>query len=128
MLKQSLNYKKQRGFTLVGWIVVIAIFLFFAYLTMILIPPVTNTFAVDKVLLNMKDVAGITKQPNHNIWGLVQRKLIVNQLNSPTKEDMQVVREGGNKITIYFDYEDRVHFAANIYIVFEHEKSVEIVE
>ena len=128
MLKQSLKYQQQKGFTLVGWIIVIFIFLFFAYLTMILISPITNNFAFDKILDNVKNDPEIARHMNspNNVWGLIERKMIVNQMNNPTKDDMEIVKEGGNKITLYFDYEERVHFAKNIYIVFEHSKSVEI--
>ena len=128
MLKQSLKYQQQKGFTLVGWIIVIFIFLFFAYLTMILIPPVTNDYSFDKILTNIKADPEISRHMHNrnNLWSLIERKMIVNQMYSPTKDDMEIVKEGSNKVILYFDYEDRVHFAKNIYIVFERSKSVEI--
>ena len=52
--------------------------------------------------------------------------MLINQVRSVTKDDFEIVKEP-NKVVVYLDYEDRVHFAANIYIVFEREKSVELV-
>ncbi len=126
MLKPSLKYRQQKGFTLVGWIIVIAIFLFFAYLAMILTPVVISNHTMDRILESLKEEPGITQKSKRQIWRLIENRMLINQVRNLTKDDFEIVKEP-NKVVVYLDYEDRVHFAANIYIVFEREKSVELV-
>ncbi len=126
MLKQGLKYRQQKGFTLVGWLIVIAIFLFFAYLAMILTPVVVGNHTMDRILESLKEEPGITQKSKRQIWRLIENRMLINQVRSVTKDDFEIVKEP-NKVVVYLDYEDRVHFAANIYIVFEREKSVELV-
>ncbi len=126
MLKQGLKYRQQKGFTLVGWLIVIAIFLFFAYLAMILTPVMVGNHTMDRILESLKEEPGITQKSKRQIWRLIENRMLINQVRSVTKDDFEIVKEP-NKVVVYLDYEDRVHFAANIYIVFEREKSVELV-
>ena len=126
MLKQGLKYRQQKGFTLVGWLIVIAIFLFFAYLAMILTPVIVGNHTMDRILESLKEEPGITQKSKRQIWRLIENRMLVNQVRSVTKDDFEIVKEP-NKVMVYLEYEDRVHFAANIYIVFEREKSVELV-
>ncbi len=126
MLKQGLKYRQQKGFTLVGWLIVIAIFLFFAYLAMILTPVMVGNHTMDRILESLKEEPGITQKSKQQIWRLIENRMLINQVRSVTKDDFEIVKEP-NKVVVYLDYEDRVHFAANIYIVFEREKSVELV-
>ena len=127
MLKQGLNYKQQKGFTLTGWIVVLAIFLYFAYLGMILTPRVIENHTMDRILESLKEEPGVTQKSKREIWRLIENRLIVNQVRSVTQDDFTIEKESDNTVTVYLEYEDRIHFAGNIYIVFEREKSVELV-
>lgn len=126
MLKQSLKYRQQKGFTLVGWIIVIAIFLFFAYLAMILTPVVVGDHTMNRILQSLKEEPGITQKSKRQIWRLIENRMLVNQVRSVTKDDFEIVKEP-NKVVVYLEYEDRIHFGGNVYIVFEREKSVELV-
>ncbi len=126
MLKPSLKYTQQKGFTLVGWIIAIAIFLFFAYLGMILTPVVVGNHTMDRILESLKEEPGITQKSKRQIWRLIENRMIINQVRSVTKDDFDIVKEP-DKVMVYLEYEDRVHFGGNIYIVFEREKSVELV-
>lgn len=126
MLKQSLKYRQQKGFTLVGWIIVIAIFMFFAYLAMILTPVVVGNHTMDRILQSLKEEPGITQKSKRQIWRLIENRMLVNQVRSVTKDDFEIVKEP-NKVVVYLEYEDRIHFGGNVYIVFEREKSVELV-
>jgi hypothetical protein len=126
MLRNSLRYRQQKGFTLVGWIIVIAIFFFFAYLAMILTPYVVGNHTMDRILESLKEEPGITQKSKREIWKLIENRMLVNQVRSVTKDDFEIVKEA-DKVIVYLDYEDRVKFANHIYIVFVREKSVELV-
>ena len=126
MLKKSLNYKQQKGFTIVGWIIVIAIFLFFAYLAMILTPVMVGNNTMNRILESLKEEPGITQKSKREIWRLIEKRMTINQVKSVSMDDFEIVKES-NEVKVYLDYEDRVRFGGNIYIVFVREKSVELI-
>jgi competence protein ComGC len=126
MLKQGLGLRKQKGFTLVGWIVVLAIFLFFAYLAMILTPYIVSNHTMNNILESLKQEPGITQKSKRDIWRLIENRMTINQVRSVTRDDFEIVKTK-DRVDVYLDYEDRVHFSGDIYIVFVREKHVELV-
>ncbi len=126
MLKTNSNYKQQKGFTLTGWAIVIVIFLFFAYLGMILAPVVINNHTTNRILESLKEEPGITQKSKREIWRLIDNRMTVNQVRNLKKEDFDIEKDA-NTVTIYLEYDDKVRFAANVYILIERNKSVELI-
>jgi hypothetical protein len=127
MLPNRLKYKQQKGFTATGWAIILAIFGFFAYLAMILIPAAIANNTVDTVLKGLKDEPGITQKSKIQIWYLIEKKLYVNDIEYLKKEDFKLTKKDNNTLLITMDYEQRIEFAQKVYIVFERNKKVELV-
>ncbi|MBE9527594.1 MAG: DUF4845 domain-containing protein [Proteobacteria bacterium] len=129
MLRKKMNFnsslKGQKGFTATGWIVVISLLLFFAYLGMILSPYIIGGYTMDRILEGLKEEPNITKKNKREVWRLIENRLTINQVRSVTREDFEIKKEP-DMTTVYIDYEDRVKFAGNVYIVIERSKSVEL--
>jgi len=129
MLRKKMNFnsriKDQKGFTATGWIVVISIVLFFAYLGMILSPYIIGGFTMDRILEGLKEEPEITKKNKHQVWRLIENRMIINQVRDVPKSAFEIKKEP-EMTTVYLDYEDRVKFAGNVYIVIERSKSVEL--
>lgn len=129
MLRRKMNYKSslkgQKGFTAIGWIVIISIILFFAYLGMILSPYIIGGYTMDRILEGLKEEPNITKKNKREIWRLIDNRLTINQVRDVSREDFEIKKEP-DMTTVYFDYEDRAHFMGNVYIVIERHKSVEL--
>ncbi|MCK5697073.1 MAG: DUF4845 domain-containing protein [Gammaproteobacteria bacterium] len=126
MLKQSINYKQQKGFTMIGWAFVLAIFLFFAYLALLIAPVIMANHTTTTILESLKNEPGITKKSKRDILRLLDSRLLVNQVTNISKDDFDIVKEGST-LDISLEYDDKVHFAGDIYIVFERNKFVEII-
>ena len=126
MLKQSLKYKQQKGFTLVGWLVVIAIFLYFAYLAMIITPYLISNNTMNRILESLKEEPGITQKSKTQIWRLIENRMLVNQVRDITKDSFDI-EKGKDTVTVYLEYDDKIHFMGNTYILIERDKSVELV-
>ena len=126
MLKQSFKYKQQKGFTLVGWIFVMAIAGYFIYLAMILTPFIIGNHTMDRILESLKEEPGITQKSKREIWKLIENRMLVNQVRSVTKDDFEIVKEN-NMVTVYLEYDDKIRFMNNVYILIERNKSVELV-
>ncbi len=123
-INSSIN--KQKGFTLVGWLVVIAIFLYFAYLAMILTPYIVGNTTTNRILESLKEEPGITQKSKREIQSLIYNRLVINDIRHITTDDFDIEKES-DKVVVYLEYDDKIHFAGNIYILIERNKSVELV-
>jgi 1,4-dihydroxy-2-naphthoate octaprenyltransferase len=126
MLKPSFKYNKQKGFTLTGWIVVIVIFLYFAYLAMIITPYLVSNNTMNRILESLKEEPGITQKSKRDIWRLIENRMMVNQVRDIKKENFDI-EKGNNTVTVYLEYDDKIKFMNHVYIVIERNKSVELV-
>lgn len=130
MIKRNTSYhsgiRSQKGFTLIGWIVVLAIFLFFAYLAVIISPYVISNNTMNQILVSLKEEPGITLKTKREIQRLINNRLTINSIRDMPIENFEIVKED-NKVVVYLDYDDKIHFVGNTYIVIEREKSVELI-
>jgi len=126
MLKQAVKYKQQKGFTFFGWVIVLAIFLYFVYLAMVLFPVVVDSYTTSNILESLKNEPGITKKSKRDVLKLIDKRLTVNQVRSVSRDDFEIVKEG-NVMEVFLEYDDKVHFISNIYILIERNKYVELI-
>ena len=105
--------RKQRGMTLIGFIIGLIVFCFFAYMAMVLGPAYNEYFAVRKA---MDFVAGTTS-PNNADPGLVSRALDkqfnVGYVDSVSGKQVQILRDKGQPL-LTVKYEVRKSFVYNI--------------
>lgn len=127
MLRNNLRMKEQKGFTAVGWVVVITIFLFFAYLAIILTPYVISNHSMNRILESLKEEPGITQKSKREIWRLIENRLTVNQVKGVSRDNFYIEKDGNDRIMVYLDYEDRITFVKDVYIVIVRKKDVELI-
>ena len=129
MLRHKMNHrsslKEQKGFTFIGWTIIISIGLFFAYLGMVISPAIIGGYTMDRILEGLKEEPNIAKKNKRQIWKLINNRLIINQVKGVTREDFDLKKEP-DVTTVYFEYDDKVKFLGNVYIVIERSKSVEL--
>ena len=103
----------QRGMTLVGFVIGLIVFCFFAYMGMVLGPAYSEYFGVKKA---MNFVAANTTKDTSDV-GVISRMLDkqfnVGYVDNVTGKDVKLIRDkGGNQILM--DYEVRKAFVYNI--------------
>ena len=115
--------RKQSGITLVGFIIVMVVLGFFAYMGMVLGPAYSEYWGVVKA---MNFVAGEATPNTADFEQLrkgLDRQFNVGYVNSITGKDAKLVREKtGNLLTI--DYEVRKPFVYNVDFVVKFAHSV----
>ena len=104
---------KQRGMTLIGFVIGLIVFCFFAYMGMVLGPAYSEYFGVKKA---MNFVAANTTPPTADV-GVISRMLDkqfnVGYVDNVSGKDVELIRDkAGNMISI--DYEVRKAFVYNI--------------
>ena len=112
-MKGNDKARGQRGMTLIGFVIGLIIFCFFAYMAMVLGPTYNEYFAVKKA---MDSVAAATN-PNSSDVGAIthalDKQFNVGYVDNVEGKQIKLVQDrAGNKIAV--DYEVRKAFVYNI--------------
>ncbi len=126
MLRQGFKYKHQKGFTITGWLFIIALFLYFAYLAMVISPYVIGNHTMNRILESLTEVPGITQKSQREIMRLIKNRMSINQVSDIDEEAFDIEKDG-DKVIVYLEYDDKIHFMGNVYILIERNKSVELI-
>lgn len=120
--------KNQRGMTLIGWVIVLALIAFFATLAMRLVPMYQEYYGVLQIMNDMKIELKNNNLTKNEVQTLLERRFDIGYIHSVDKEDIEILR-GKNSayITkIVIDYEVRKHFMAQIDLVGHFTKEIDV--
>ena len=117
--------RNNRGLTLIGFLVVLGVAGFFAYLTMRLLPMYIEYFGVVKAMEMVKNEPGSAQKSVEEIRRDLSAKFDTQYVddNSVPPQAISVRREAGGA-TLRIAYEKRVNFMYNIDLVGVFDKSV----
>jgi len=111
---------KQKGLTLISWIVVLVYILFQAVIAMKIIPEYITDRSIKSVLETMKtdpDAKGLT---NKRLQILIEKRLNMNNIYSIKPEDIKI-KSGRDMQVITIDYDPRGTLIGNLdYIITFH--------
>ena len=123
-----MNYlrSRQRGISITGWIVIIAIALFFAMLGMKLIPSYMEYYSIKTTLNSMKDEAMVRKMAPRELRTVIKRRFKINSIyNYDYKNDLKITKNKGRTV-ITVDYEVRKPMVGNITVLMDFHEQVEL--
>lgn len=112
----------QKGMTFIGWVIVLAIIGFFAMVVIKLVPIYLE---YQSVVSAMQAVAAEDNRTPGEIRASLGKKLDINNVTVVKAADFEILREDGG-ITLAIEYEARTNFVANIDIVVNFSKAVEL--
>ena len=116
----------QRGITLIGFIFVLIIAGFFAYLIMRLFPVYSEYFSLVRVMNETAAEANVGTKTPEQIKEMMDRRMYISYISSVTKKDIQVGRENGiYKMRVH--YEVRGPLFYNLEFIATFDKSVPLV-
>lgn len=110
---------KQRGMTLISWVIVLALIAFFATLGIRLVPMYQEYMGVVKILKSMETELKNNKMTKQQVELMMERRFDIGYIKSVKKDDMEILR-GKNTpyITkIVVDYEVREPFMFHIDLI-----------
>jgi len=118
---------KAKGITLIGFVILLAVVGFFAYLAMRLIPVYTEYFGVVKALEQERTEPGAAQKPLDQLRRDLQFKFSTQYVDSENvpPQSITMKREGG-AATLRVTYERRVPFMYNIDLLVAFDKSVDL--
>jgi hypothetical protein len=116
---------KQSGITLIGFLFILAIAGFFAYMALKLVPQYVKYYSVVKA---MNEVASesLSGKSQDEVRRDFMYKLSFQYADDVMKpQDIKFITDNGNT-TLQVDYDKRVHFIYNIDFLLHFEKSVQL--
>ena len=108
--------RTQRGMTLVGFIIVLAVVGVFAYIAMKLVPMYSEYYAVKQALKGLQQEPGIANRDPAKIQDLFFRRLYISYAENVKPEHVKIERVDGGW-TMSVDYEVRKPLMANLDVV-----------
>ena len=108
--------RTQRGITLIGFVIVLGLVGFFAYIAMKLVPMYSEYYAVKQALKGLQAEPGIANRDPGKIQDLFFRRLYISYAENVKPEHVKIERvDGGWNMRV--DYEVRKPLMANLDVV-----------
>jgi len=112
------------GMTLIGFVFVLIVAGFFAFLIMRLFPVYSEYYSVVSSMKGIQSEAGVATMSPAKIRDLLSRRFLVNYVTSVKPENIKIDRKNGYNLTI--QYEVRKPLMYNLDFVAKFEKTVEL--
>ena len=109
------HFKRQRGMTLIGFFMVLAVGCFFAFIALKLFPVYKEYFSVKQAMSSVQSQPGVSKKSPREIRSMLDSRFFASYVDIVTGKDAKVVRKNGYRIDIL--YEHRVHLISNIELI-----------
>ena len=108
--------RTQRGITLIGFVIVLGLVGFFAYIAMKLVPMYSEFYAVKQALKGLQQEPGIANRDPAKIQDLFFRRLYISYAENVKPANVKIARkDAGYLMTV--DYEVRKPLIANLDVV-----------
>lgn len=120
----EMNIRKSKGLTLIGFVIVLAIVLFFAYAGMRVIPMYLEYQALISAMDKLKNDPMAKSMSPYKIKDSIQRSLWVSYASNNIKNDNIRISKKTDGINVRVAYEVREDFLGNIDIVASFDRTV----
>lgn len=118
---------KQRGITLIGFAIMLAVVGFFAYAAMKLVPAYTEYFGIVKSMKNLQTEPGIENTSLEDIRGKLNVQFdlqYVNEASIPEKNIQLITQGGQHTLRIFWDKD--IPFIYNVDLLVHFDKTVDL--
>ncbi len=117
---------KQRGVTLIGWILLLTPWAICAYAGIRLAPIYLNYMKVARTLEQVKaDYKGAAPADAATVRTALEKRLFIESVDFPDVKDMKVTRSG-KSWDVQANYDDQAPLFSNVFILVTFDKSVTI--
>jgi hypothetical protein len=118
--------RKQGGMTMLGFLITLAVVMFFLYCGMKVVPMYTEFYSVKKALAGLAAEPGITNKSKEQVRDLFFRRLYMSYANN-VKTDALKIESTDQGLMMTVDYEQRRELLANLDVVGKFHAQQELV-
>ena len=120
------NRKYQQGVTGLGWLIILGLIAFFAFLVLKIYPIYWENYNVKSSLKSLSQTDGISRMSRAQVRGLLLRKLDINNIRTIKKKNIKVTKRNGAAI-VEVIYTVKVPLAGELSLLAEFNERVEAV-
>ena len=118
--------RKQGGMTMLGFLITLAVVMFFLYCGMKVVPMYTEFYSVKKALAGLAAEPGITNKSKEQVRDLFFRRLYMSYANN-VKTDALKIESTDQGLMMTVEYEQRRELLANLDVVGKFHAQQELV-
>lgn len=119
------SLKTQQGLTMVSWMVVIAIALFFVMIGLKMVPTYLENYSIKQVLEGVQNDRTLRDVSRQELKNIILKRFKINSVYDFNKDDLKLVTEKeGTRIEV--NYEVRKPVAGNVAIVMTFHESLQL--
>ena len=122
--KKTMKIHKQKGLSVVGFVIVLAMVIFVSYLGMRIVPLYMEYYSVVSALNGMASERGVADRSPNRIKEIVLERLYVSYSENVKKSHIKITR--GNGVHVRVKYEVRTPIIGNLDVVARFNKSVRL--
>lgn len=120
----EMNVRNQKGLTLIGFLIVLGIVLFFAYAGMRVIPMYLEYHALVNAMDKLANDPGAKSMPAYKIKQSIQMSLWASYASNNIKNEHVRISKKSDGVNVRVAYEVREDFIANIDLVASFDRTV----
>ena len=118
--------QRQKGMTAIGWLVVLLLIAFFAFLGMKIGPIYLENYTIKTVIESLKNEPSITQQSAIKVKGIVMRRLDINHVYDIKSEHVMVKKTPG-VMAIEINYKVQKPLIANLEVIATFSEKITLV-
>ena len=119
------SIRKQRGMTLLGWVLVALVAMLFVLIALKLFPIYRDSLYIDTVLKDLSTDPEARNMSPAELTNTILKRLDINSVYNIQREDIYIEKTGDSKV-VSVEYEVRTPFMGNIDFVVYFDKSTEV--
>ena len=120
----EMNIRKHKGLTLIGFLIVLVIVLFFAYSAMRVVPMYLEYHALVNALNDLKSDPGAKAMAPYKIKQTIKNSLWVSYASNNIKDEHIRISKKSDGVNVRVAYEVREEFLGNIDIIGSFDRTV----
>ena len=120
----EMNIRKDKGLTLIGFLIVLVVVLFFAYAGMRVVPMYLEYHALVNAMNKLQDDPMAKSMPPSRIKDSIQRSLWVSYASNNIKKEHIRISKKNDGVNVRVAYEVREDFLGNIDLVASFDRTV----
>lgn len=123
-----MNYKRQQGMSLLGWIIVLIVAGIFASVGIKLVPHYMNNKTLEKLITSVEreKATGVQVRNPAELYAHIEKGMGVNNIRDLRARDIMEVRADGGMLHVHVNYEVREKFLKNIDLVVSFDKEYRV--
>ena len=117
--------KKQRGMTGIGWLTVIFLICFFAFVGITLFPVYMENFSIKSIVEDVKKEPNVNKKSTGEVRTMINKRLTINGIRGLKKEHITIKKFAG-VLSVKIEYEVRKPLFGNLDVVMSFKDELEM--